>query len=355
LPLVALGTPALTACSPSAMTYADDVRSTWRKLDHSPGPPASAMRELVRYATLAPSSHNTQCWRFTVDSQRVTIRPDFARRCPSVDPDDHHLFVSLGCATENLVQAAAAVGLHADVAVDSASGTVSVSLAASPSVAASPLFAAITHRQCTRSVYDGRGVSRADLALLESAAQGRGHSLHLQTAPAQIERVLEFVIAGNTAQMNDAGFMNELQHWIRFNDADAVRTGDGLFSRASGNPAIPGWLGPAMMRLVFTAKGENDKYARELRSSAGLAIFVSDSSDREHWVDAGRAYQRFVLQATALGIKTAMVNQAVEVGAVRGAFRQAMGLDGRPDLVVRFGYAPEMPRSLRRPVAAVID
>ena len=75
------------------------------------------MREIVRYATLAPSSHNTQCWRFTIDSHRVTIRPDFARRCPSVDPDDHHLFVSLGCATENLVQAAAAIGLHADVAV----------------------------------------------------------------------------------------------------------------------------------------------------------------------------------------------------------------------------------------------
>lgn len=155
--------------------------------------------------------------------------------------------------------------------------------------------------------------------------------------------------------MNDAGFMDELRHWIRFNDADAVRTGDGLFARASGNPTIPGWLGPAMMRLLFTAKGENDKYVREPRSSAGLAIFVSDSSDREHWVNAGRAYQRFVLQATALGIKTAMVNQAVEVGPVRGAFRQAMGLDGRPDLVVRFGYAPEMPRSLRRPIAAVID
>ncbi len=313
------------------------------------------MRELVRYATLAPSSHNTQCWRFTIDPHRVTIRPDFARRCPSVDPDDHHLFVSLGCAAENLVQAAAAVGLQADVAVDSASGIVSVSLAPARTISASPLFAAITHRQCTRSVYDGRRVSTADLALLASAAQGSGHSVHFQTTPAQVERVLEFVVAGNTAQMNDAGFMDELRHWIRFNDADAARTGDGLFSRASGNPAIPGWLGPTMMRLVFTAKGENDKYARELRSSAGLAIFVSESSDREHWVDAGRAYQRFALQARVLGIKTAMVNQAVEVRAVRGAFTQAMGLGGRPDLVVRFGYASDMPRSLRRPVAAVID
>jgi hypothetical protein len=26
------------------------------------------------------------------------ILPDLSRRCPAVDPDDHHLFVSLGCA-----------------------------------------------------------------------------------------------------------------------------------------------------------------------------------------------------------------------------------------------------------------
>jgi hypothetical protein len=65
------------------------------------------MRELARYATLAPSSHNTQCWKFRLGEQSVSILPDFQRRCPVVDPDDHHLFVSLGCAAENLLQAAA--------------------------------------------------------------------------------------------------------------------------------------------------------------------------------------------------------------------------------------------------------
>jgi hypothetical protein len=59
------------------------------------------LRELVRYATLAPSSHNTQCWKFRIQERSITIEPDFSRRCPVVDPDDHHLFVSMGCSTEN--------------------------------------------------------------------------------------------------------------------------------------------------------------------------------------------------------------------------------------------------------------
>lgn len=66
---------------------------------------------LVRHATLAASSHNTQPWKFRREHSAITILPDWSRRCPVVDPDDHHLYASLGCAAENLLLAAQATGL----------------------------------------------------------------------------------------------------------------------------------------------------------------------------------------------------------------------------------------------------
>jgi hypothetical protein len=102
-------------------------------------------------------------------------------------------------------------------------------------------------------------------------------------------------------------------------------------------------------------KGDNDKYARQIRSSAGIVVFVGEASDRAHWVDVGRAYERFALQATALGIRNAILNQPVEVAAVRSPFASALGLTGqRPDLVERFGRGPTLPPSLRRPVESVM-
>ncbi len=91
---------------------------------------APLARELVRCATLAPSSHNTQCWKFavTAEGRSINLLPDLARRCPAVDPDNHHLFVSLGCAAENLSQASLAHGLKAGVQFDAADGAVRVSL-----------------------------------------------------------------------------------------------------------------------------------------------------------------------------------------------------------------------------------
>ncbi len=76
--------------------------------------------------------------------------------------------------------------------------------------------------------------------------------------------------------MDNPAFVAELKSWIRFNDAQALRTGDGLFSPASGNPAVPPWLGSALFPLLFKASSENDKYAKQVRSSAGIAVFASE-------------------------------------------------------------------------------
>ena len=43
-----------------------------------------------------------------------------------------------------------------------------------------------------------------------------------------LEKALEFVVQGNSAQMNDEAFVDELKAWIRFSQVEARRTGDGL-------------------------------------------------------------------------------------------------------------------------------
>ena len=87
----------------------------------------SAIVPILEAAMRAPSSHNTQCWTFALEDRAVVIRPDLARRCPAVDPDDHHVFVSLGCACENHVQAAQAHRLNATARFDVAQPEVLIS------------------------------------------------------------------------------------------------------------------------------------------------------------------------------------------------------------------------------------
>lgn len=347
----AIASRSAAAAAAQPATYDEAVELSRRPLD-----PSSGVREIVRAGTLAANSHNTQPWRFTIDDMTIRIRPDLSRRCSAVDPDDHHLHASLGCAVENMVQAASMLGFRAEVKVGigSQDGVTIALEAGQPS--SNELAQAITQRQCTRADYDGRAVATEDLNKIAAAGTIEGADCLLVTEQPRMEAIRDYVIQGNTAQMRDAAFMSELVAWIRFNDAMAIEHMDGLSARSSGNPSLPAWLSRRLLPFVMTEKSENDKYARQIRSSAGIAVFVAASDDRSGWIAAGRAYQRFALQATALGIRQAFINQPVEVQALRPQIASYLGLgQRRPDLIVRFGRGSTMPHALRRPIEAVID
>lgn len=240
-------------------TYEDAVRQVWRPLAADGG-----IRELVRAGTLAANSHNTQPWRFSLADHEVTIHPDFTRRCPAVDPDDHHLFASLGCAVENIAQAALVLGFDATPALNTSNdGAVTLALERRQPVV-NPLADAIVRRPCTRADYDCRTIAPDDLASLEAAGTHEGVTCLLMTERSRMDAIAGYVVEGNATQMRDPAFMAELKAWIRFDDRMALAHRDGLTSRASGNPFLPAWVARLLLPLVMTEKGEAAKITRQI-------------------------------------------------------------------------------------------
>ena len=234
----------------------------------------------------------------------------------------------------------------------------------------SPLFDAIPLRQSTRSAYDGQLVPVADLDRVEATPLEPGITLRFVTTPADMATVVEYVAQGNLRQYADTAFVDELISWLRFNKKEAMAALDGLYSRCSGNPEVPRWLGRT---FVAGTKPEQqaDADTKKLRSSPGAVVVASEADDKAGWVRTGQVYERLALQMTALDIKSAFLNQPIEVAELRSQFQSAMGLGevadlrsqfqsalglaaAQPQLLLRFGYAPALPRSLRRPAEQVL-
>lgn len=315
-------------------------------------------RELVRMATLAASSHNTQPWKFRIGADAITILPDFSRRCPAADPDDAHLFRSLGCAAENLVHAATSQGLTPLVRFDQRARSVVVTLKADPAIRVSELYQAIPVRQCTRTLYAGIPASAGEVLQLQRSAVGNAARIEIFTSDRDKDNIIDYIRQGNTAQLQDRAFVRELVQWIRFNDDEALRLRDGLCGRVMGTRAAPRWLAARLLPLALRmgARKTSASDAAKISSSAGVAVFVGRGHDEASWIQVGRAFERFSLRAALMGIRVALLNPPVEVPRVRQQFESWLGLHGSESaqLVVRFGFAPLAPYSLRRPVDDVI-
>lgn len=311
-------------------------------------------KNLIHYATLAASGHNTQPWHFSVNGNRIQIQPDKTRQLPVVDPQDRELWISLGCALENLLIAARQVGYQAEVTYPDANDLIEINLSVGqPSQ--SDLFGAITSRQNTRSAYDGRPIKPADFERLNSLPMETGVSLRFLNNPAEMDLAASFVNQGTLLQYTDKSFVNELIAWLRFNKKEALASRDGLYSRCSGNPDVPRFIGKLFVSGTKPQQ-QADADIKKLKCSSGAVVLISTTEDKAAWVRTGQVYERLALTMTSMGIKSALLNQPIEIPEVRSKFQQALGLGpSRPQLLVRYGYAPVMASSMRRPVEEVIE
>jgi hypothetical protein len=332
--------------------YDQQADHTWKSLQQD-STMSAHMRELVRYATLAANGHNTQPWKFAIKEHAIEIHPDYARRLLAVDPRDRELWISLGCALENLLVAARAAGYAPEVTYPDMADFIHIRLTADRALP-SPLFDAIPLRQNTRSEYDGQLVPTADLDRLEAMPLEPGVALRFVHNPADMNIVSEYISQGNLRQYADSAFIEELTAWLRFNKKEALASLDGLYARSSGNPDVPRWLGKLFLAGTKPQQ-QADADAKKLRSSPGAVVVASESDDKASWVRTGQVYERLALTMTSRNIKSAFLNQPIEVADVRGQFQRAIGLSNTlPQLLVRFGYANPMPRSLRRPIEQVL-
>jgi len=314
------------------------------------GPP---IRELIRYATLAANGHNAQAWQFMIEGNAIQIHLDLKRRLPAVDPNEREMWISLGCALENMCIAARNEGFEPEITYPGENDHIQVTMNRKGRVGGD-LFEAITRRQNTRSEYDGQMLGAGEVKRLISVPLEPGISVIAFEGPTETERLLEYVNQGNISQFEDESFVSELNHWIRYDKREMLASRDGLSSLCTGNPQVPRWLGEMFLHRMTPAQ-QADSDAKKLRSSAGAFAIASTTDDKAAWVRTGQVYQRLALTMTNANVRSAFLNQPIEVKELRGQFQAACGFgDALPQLLLRFGRGAEMPFSSRRSVEDVI-
>ncbi len=336
--------------------YDAAVRELWRPLEMVPESLTALHHEVMRYATLAPSHRNAQPWMMHVLDGELFIHPDFTRRVPGVDVEDESLFMGLGCAAENAGVAARALGLRGDVTFHPAGrGGLKIDLGAAHRIEPSALFHAIPKRHSAPGAYEQRSPCVAELAPLQRCGADLGVDIVLVTDRPRIERLAALLEAAHRIRGADPALRAELKAWTRFTEHEVLQRRDGLFTRCSGAHAAARWLGQSLEDRLLSGPSSGVRAAERARASGGFVVLIGAGREPRHWVQVGRACERVLLHATALNMRTAVINEPIEIRATRLELAAELGSHSRlPGALIRFGYGAAGLASLRRPLGQVM-
>lgn len=287
----------------------------WRDWNKQSGPMA-----LVSAAILAANPHNAQAWSFRVAPDRIDLYADRARHIGAVDPLYREMYVALGTALENLMQAAPANGYRAQLAMLPSAGepvhAATVHLSPGP-VSRGALYRQIPHRHTDRSAYKLEPLPAS--ALAQMAALGRdlaGTRLYWLTSTDERKHMGELMIGAAQALTEDSEQSISDNRWFRHDWDSIQRYKDGLTLDGQGLSELTTAI--AKM-LPATSRSYNDEYwvkrtrDPQARTAAAYGIIaVPDPGDYRQRMIGGRLLERIHLWTAGNGVSLGHMNQITE-------------------------------------------
>ncbi len=312
---------------------------------------------LLRYAILAPSSHNTQPWLFRIDGHRIELYADLSRSLQVLDPDRRQLVMSCGAALFNLRVAMRRFGREPIVELFPSRSDLSLLARITPGPPREPspslhaLFEAIPRRRTNRQPFEPLPIGHTIASQLMATARAEGAWIESLCSDAK-EAAAELIAAADRAQFHDRQYRRERTKWL-------------VSGRSHRGDGIPGYspAGSASLSADTTLRARTFDIGGSaacseddlVKGSPMLVVLGTNRDEPLCWFQAGQAVQRVLLEAQSHGISASFLNQALELSLFKTRFTKLLTRGvGHPHLVLRMGYGPPAPAAPRRSIDEVI-
>ncbi len=306
------------------------------------GNPDEKLQFLIRYAVLAPSSHNAQPWRFEVSDGFVDLYGESARSLPIADPWHREMILSCGAALFNLEVAMHHFGCCPNVTLFPNGrkplllARIAIGEPECPRCGDEILFHSITHRHTNRGNFEAVEVPSTVLGAIEHAARME-HARFYPADHSDLREVIADAIAeADRIHAEDPQYRKELARWIRPNFSSKS---DGIPGSSLGLSTLSSAFAPSFIER-FKAESMRAEPDRRLALCAPvLGLLCTDEDTPKAWLSAGMALGRMLLTAYAADVHASFFSEPIEVDSLRRTIANAIPERLFPQLIVRMGYA----------------
>jgi hypothetical protein len=315
---------------------------------------AEILEKLIAAAVAAPSLHNTQPWRYRLDSSTVTIevRAVSERALRHTDPMGRALHLSVGAAVFNLRVAVAHFGwepvlrlLPRPAEPDLLASVRLAGRLPSHPLHRQDLYDAVWRRHSSRLPFSEQPIPARVLTELSDAAAAEGTELAFSDVN-ETRRILQLTAEAEWFTATDGARRAENRSWVRDGAPDGM-PGAALGPRDA--------TGRVPMRDFAALRPAYARPAATFEPRPVIAVLSTRHDRRADWLRAGQALENVLLTGTAHRVRASLLHQALEWPDIRWALRDPRSGTGHVQMLIRLGYGPEGSATPRRPVSDVLD
>jgi len=301
---------------------------------------ASKLREkivkIVDIARYAPSVHNAQPWKVSVDKNSIRVDVSPSHSLKFSDPTGRETIISLGIFSEALVLGAAAHGFVLKEASLSSGGSVLEFVHSDQKIdpAIKGDVRSLKTRCTDRSIFEPVQISAAAVRKIENSSSIKGATVKVVVDKKIISKIADLTSRGISLALGSPDFRRELSGYLTLPWSHSKR---GISVLSLRIPMLLAVMEPHFIRWGI-GLGEEVKTEKRRWLSASGIIFITTAGDvKNDWFQAGRAYLRTALAAEHLGLAQATSAATVEASTFHEDVEDILNTKQRLQSATRIG------------------
>ncbi len=291
--------------------------------------------EILEDARFAPSVHNTQPWKVSVEEDVILVSIDQDNILAPGDPTGRQTFISLGIFCEAIINCAGVKGLQ-EQSVQIHNDCIRISFKPSLSLqkTSGDIIKLLHSRSSDRSIYSPTSINQKNLEKIKNSSPIDGVKVWYSDEIATINQVAQLTSKGIGVAISSPEFRKELSSYLILPGSKSKR---GISVKSLYIPYFLSLVEPLLIKYGL-GLGAEVKLEKKRWESASALFFITTRGDLpEYWLLAGRVYLRVSLAIEELGLSQATSAATVEASTFHEDVESILSTNERLQTVIRVG------------------
>jgi hypothetical protein len=363
-----IGVASFTSCSSITDSSAEEDLLKRDEYSHFSTP----IHQAIAIGLNAPSSHNTQAWKFKIlNEAEMMLYVDEKRLLPETDPPARQIHISCGCFLEALSIGCSGIGYTAnisllpegnyEIAEIGKKPVAHIKLTKNNEQKKHPFFDYIFERRTNRKTYNGELISDSEFSKIIAECQNKSSKVIFINKTNDIENYKTIFSRAMEIESYTLATNEETRRMFRFNNHEATTQRDGLTFESSGLSGVEVFLAKNFAKN--TTESWNDKetikkgltnFNHGLNSSKAFVLWTTSTNNLLDQIKTGQDFYQFSLALLKNGMYLHPLNQAnqeyKEMSGISRELDQLVGIKNQEkiQMIIRIGRAKIPYKSYRR-------